>query len=193
MRDNLQKFIDDNRSAFDSSEPQPQVWNKVEQQLNKGQNFRKRFRNTLLWAASFAAIAVLSITLFTIFQKSEKKVLDGAAPPAAVETTEIIDILDPIQARQITQFHEVIEYKQNELKLLEKEEPQLYKEFVNDINSLDSAYTALKAQLPENPNREMILETMIQNLQLQSDLLSRHLRIIKDIKQKNKGHEKQFS
>jgi hypothetical protein len=192
MRDKLQKFIDENKDAFDASEPQPQVWNKVEQQITKRQSFRDRFRSTLLLAASFAAITVLSVTLFTVFQKSEKKEV-GAGTPAANETTEIIDILDPIQARQISQFHEVIELKQNELKLLEKEEPQLYKEFVSDINSLDSAYTALKAQLPENPNREMILEAMIQNLQLQSDLLTRHLRIIKEIKQKTKGHEKQIS
>ncbi len=190
MRDKLKQFIDENREAFDCQDPSKQVWNNLEQRLKQGQSFRSRFRSTLLWAASFAAIAVLSITLYTVFNKSEK-VSPAGEPPTTSESSEIIDLLDPIQARQITQFHEVIELKQNELKLLEKEEPRLYKEFISDIKSLDSAYTALKAQLPDNPNREMLLEAMIQNLQLQSDLLSRHLRIIKEIKQKNKGHEKQ--
>jgi len=49
----------------------------------------------------------------------------------------------------------------------------------------------LKTKLPENPNREMLLEAMISNLQMQSDLLSRQLKIIKEIKQKSIAHEKQ--
>jgi len=36
----------------------------------------------------------------------------------------------------------------------------------------------------------MLLEAMIQNLQLQSELLNRQLLIIKEIKQKSKNHEK---
>ena len=190
MKDKLQQFIDENREAFDATEPNQKVWKSLQQKISKGNSFRSRFRVTLLWAASFAAIAVLSVTFFTLFQKNEKV---DTASPATTESAEIIDMLDPMQARQITQFHEIIELKQTELKLLEKEEPALYKEFVSDINSLDSAYSALKSQLPDNPNREMLLEAMIQNLQLQSDLLSRHLKIIKEIKQKYKGHEKQIS
>jgi hypothetical protein len=48
----------------------------------------------------------------------------------------------------------------------------------------------LKLKLPANPNRELLLEAMLQNLQLQSELLNRQLLIIKEIKQKNKQYEK---
>jgi hypothetical protein len=49
----------------------------------------------------------------------------------------------------------------------------------------------LKNQLPVNPNREQLLEGMIQNLRLQTELLNQQLNIIKLIKQsKSKTNEK---
>ena len=141
----------------------------------------------MAWAASLTGLIIISAAIYSLVQTDNK----GLAGPAIEPNSEIVDILDPIQAQQITQFHEVIELKQNELKQLEKDQPELYKEFIGDINSLDSAYIMLKTKLPENPNREMLLEAMISNLQLQSDLLSRQLKIIKEIKQKKYSHEKQ--
>jgi len=45
----------------------------------------------------------------------------------------------------------------------------------------------LKTSLENNPNTEMLLEAMIRNLQIQSELLARQLSIIKEIKQKSKA------
>ena len=192
MSDKLQQYIDDNREAFDAEEPKSSVWNAVQQKMKGSKSIRVYFRKGLTWAASVAALMILSLTIYSLSRNNGDKIPEEPGSTAA-EPTEIIDMIDPMQARQITQFQEIIELKQSELKLLEKEEPVLYKEFISDINSLDSAYSALKSKLPENPNREMLLEAMISNLQLQSELLSRHLKIIKEIKQKNSGHEKQIS
>lgn len=181
MTDKLQQFIDENREAFDAQEPPPELWTTLQQKRNnKNKNRRMHIPRQLMWAASFAAVAFISITIYSVFQKNGP----GAAPGStAGEPAEFIDLLDPMQARQISQYKEVIELKENELKLLEKEQPELYQQFITDIQRLDSAYTALKSQLPDNPNRELLLEAMISNLQLQSELLSRHLKIIKEIKQ----------
>jgi len=40
--------------------------------------------------------------------------------------------------------------------------------------------------LPSNPNREQLLEAMIQNLKLQTELLNQQLLIIQKIKQAKK-------
>ena len=66
---------------------------------------------------------------------------------------------------------------------LEKDQPDLYREFISEITTLDSSYNALKKELPQNPNREQLLEAMIENLRLQTDLLNQQLLIIKKIKQ----------
>jgi len=75
--------------------------------------------------------------------------------------------------------------KQSELKQIEKDHPELYQRFVKDMNKLDSSYQALKTELPKNANRELLLEAMIQNLRLQTELLNQQLSIIKQLNQKN--------
>jgi hypothetical protein len=190
MSDKLKQFIDENRQAFDTDVPQPKLWDAVEQKLNRNKKSSLfNFRRPMAWAASLTGLIILSAAIYSLVQKDSTG--NDLAGPANDSKNEFVDVLDPIQAQQITQFQEVIELKQNELKQLEKEQPALYKEFISDINSLDSAYTMLKTKLPENPNREMLLEAMISNLQMQSDLLTRQLKIIKEIKQKSIAHEKQ--
>ena len=62
-----------------------------------------------------------------------------------------------------------------------------------DFNKLDSTFHILKKQLPVNPNREQILEAMIQNLQYQEALLNQQLNIIKKINNtKKQAYEKAY-
>ncbi len=97
----------------------------------------------------------------------------------------------PDEAPQMVQFAKLIETKQEELKVLAKEQPQLYKKFTTDINQLDSSYNALKNQLTVTPNKEMLIEAMIQNLQLQLNVLNQQLNIINQIKNsKSNSNEK---
>jgi hypothetical protein len=51
---------------------------------------------------------------------------------------------------------------------------------------LDSSYNTLKDQLSATPNREMLLEAMVQNLQLQLNVLNQQLNIIHQIKEQKK-------
>ena len=76
----------------------------------------------------------------------------------------------------------MIQVKQSELKKIQADQPRLYQEFSKDIERLDSSYNTLKFQLPKNPNREQLLEAMILNLQLQTELLNQQLQIIQKIK-----------
>ena len=166
MSDKLKQFIDENREAFDSAEPDPQLLKKT---------------------AIVAAVITLSVAGYFLLQKKNTSV-----DPIVIENSqqETADYGDPVYAKEIYHFKELIGLKQSELKKLEKEYPQLYQQFRGDINELDSSYQSLKIKLAENPNREMLLEAMIQNLQLQSELLNRQLLIIKEIKQKSKRNEK---
>ena len=106
------------------------------------------------------------------------------------QTNEIIKAISPDYAKEVYHFTQLIELKQNELKKIEREQPELYREFIGDITTLDSSYNALKKELPLNPNREQLLEAMIDNLRLQTELLNHQLLIIKKIKQaKKSGNE----
>jgi hypothetical protein len=189
MRDKLKQFIEDNREAFDTESPGPQVLQKLKDQLNSGNQTKKiNTRKVLSWAAVIAGLIVLSVGAYFIFQKKNDKAPIAKQPADPIE--EKTGIPDPIYAKEAWHFQELIGLKQAELRQVEKEQPELYRQFANDINTLDSAYTILKTKLSQTPNTEVLLEAMIQNLQLQSDLLNRQLIIIQEIKQKSKAHEK---
>jgi hypothetical protein len=188
MSDKLKQFIEDNREAFDTENPDPQLFKKLRKDIT-GDTKTKRIHavNPLSWAAAIAGLIILSVVFYYILEKNDQKAITTKQPPV---NTEEAGIPDPVYAKQIWHFKELIGLKQTELKQLEKEQPALYYQFVGDINKLDSAYRVLRTTLSENPNTEILLEAMIQNLQLQSDLLNRQLIIIKEIKQKSKSHEK---
>jgi hypothetical protein len=83
-------------------------------------------------------------------------------------------------------YAKIVEIKHKELKTIEKDEPLLYRQFSSDVSKLDSVYHGLQHQLPQNPNKEQIIEAMIQNLQLQMELLNHQLDIIKQINHSKK-------
>ena len=90
-------------------------------------------------------------------------------------------------------YAKIVEIKHKELKTIEKDEPLLYRQFSSDVSKLDSVYHGLQHELPKNPNKEQIIEAMIQNLQLQMELLNHQLDIIKQINHSKKtAYDKAF-
>lgn len=193
MSNQLKQFVRDHRAEFDSEEPAPQLWNKINQQLEPPT--RKGFLRSLSWMQWGIAAAVLVLlgvgTVFILSRDGTKQAppLANTTPPDSA-TADIINDINPAYAKEVYHFTQLIELKQAELKQVEKDDPVLYKKFVIDIDKLDSSYNALKQQLPSNPNREQLLAAMIQNLQLQEDILNQQLQIIQQIKQSKKStHE----
>ena len=90
-------------------------------------------------------------------------------------------------------FARLVEIRHKQLYKIKKDEPLLFKQFSGDLSRLDSVYHTLENQIPKNPNREQLLEAMIQNLQLQMDLLNHQLTIIQKINHSKKtAYEKAF-
>ena len=108
---------------------------------------------------------------------------------SAAKTTELDNTMD----EEMYHYAKLVEIKHNQLKVIEKDEPLLYRQFASDVNKLDSVYHNLQSQLPKNPNREQLLEAMLQNLQLQMGLLNHQLDIIKQINHSKKtAYEKAY-
>jgi hypothetical protein len=94
---------------------------------------------------------------------------------------------------EMIHYTRLVELKQQELKAIQKDEPLLYKQFATDVDKLDSVFHGLQQQLPKNPNKEQLLEAMLQNLQLQMGLLNHQLDIIKQINHSKKtAYEKAY-
>ena len=185
MSNKLKNFISDNRKAFDDEMPSGNVWENIEASFSEKK--KKQFILTPLykWSKAAAAMLILASAAWFIFVKKP------AEQVVVAKTETDINTLAPEYASEMNQFVKMIDTKQEELKLLAKEQPELYQQFITAINQLDSSYNNLKNQLSATPNREMLLEAMIQNLQLQLNVLNQQLNIIHQIKDSKKySHEK---
>ena len=197
MSSPLEKFMRDNREQFDSEEPRPQVWASLEKQLapedKKGKILAMKFLR-LSVAAAILVLAGIGVFYLAFDKKNTDPPVVSTNPSGtipAVTDDKMLEEINPTYAKEVYHFTQLIELKQTELKQIEKDNPELYKQFITDINKLDSSYYALKNELPATPNREQLLEAMIQNLRLQTDLLNQQLNVIKQIKQsKSKTNEK---
>ena len=89
----------------------------------------------------------------------------------------------PGYAKEVVQYTQLIDDKRAVLKEMTENNPDLYQEFSTDLDRLEKSYQSLKADFPKNPNQEVLIQAMIQNLQLQINLLNEQLRVIQRIKQ----------
>ncbi len=183
MSSRLDNFIREHRDDFEDATPSPKAWQNIEAAI--ADKKKKQFILTPIIKWSMAAAAVLLISITVYFAVGTKKPETTYA--GDVKTVDTMAVAD---APEVNQFAQMIALKQQELRSLAKEQPELYEKFSKDINQLDSSYNILKKQLKATPNREILIEAMIQNLQLQLNVLNQQLNIINQIKQKNYSYEK---
>lgn len=229
MSSPLEKFILENRSAFDSDAPDPQVWEKITEKINPADKEKETpvrslpFKRWLSAAAAVVLVGLAGFLYYTLHQnkpqmpvaeKTQQKAEPSnqlPTPVAGIDTNAGIaktspeltqkanpedqkpEIADNGESKEMYYYAKLIELKHEELKALEKDEPLLYRQFSTDVQKLDSVYHSLKTQLPNNSNREQVIEAMISNLQLQIGLLNKQLDIIKQIKHSKKSaYEKAY-
>ena len=116
----------------------------------------------------------------------EQPTLASIRPRDNKESPTKTEAIENTMDEEMYHYAKLVEIKHNQLKSIEKDEPLLYKQFAADVYKLDSVYHNLQDQLPKNPNREQLLEAMLQNLQLQMGLLNHQLDIIKQINHSKK-------
>lgn len=180
-KDNLERFVRDNREAFDDREPTSDVWSRIEAGLNQQQpNRAGPFRQVLAggqarwryWAVA-ASVAGLLLVGGLLYMNHQYGVTHQPEVVAA----------SPTYAKEVVQYTQLIDDKRAELKQMTENNPTLYREFATDLDRLEHSYQSLKADLPKNPNQEVLIQAMIQNLHLQINLLNEQLRVIQRINQ----------
>ena len=184
MKERLESFVRDNKKDFDQFEPLAGLWDRIEKQLDEkkigmqvedGLKKEKVVRVSFLLKVAATIIPLLFAGLW--FYQYQVR-----------QSTELSNI-DPKLAKQQIHYASLIELKRSELKRIENEEPQLYKEFSSEIKKMDLNYQKLKNELPASPNQEETVKAMIQNLQIQTELLNQQLQIIQQINQIKKDNE----
>jgi len=178
MSERLEDFIKMNREEFDDLEPSADLWARIEQHLPPQYNEAKKreaktFSLGFVLRVAASVIVVMGIGFGLYLRGTKKEGVDFAA-------------INPAYAQQQIHYTSLIETKRTQLKSISKTDPELYKEFNGQIAKMDSTYKELNEELLTSPNQERVLQSMIHNLQIQTQVLNQQLNVIEQFnKMKN--------
>jgi hypothetical protein len=179
MSSNLEKFVRENRSEFNDKRPSRNVWDEIEAALPKLQKTKVvSLGNVYKLMAAAAVVCILLTSAYFIYMRKGDSQTIAEAPAK----NDVIKYASPADKTTMNQVFDAIQTRQQELKAATAGNPELYKEFLGDLQVLDSTYQMLQKQAAQTPNRDVIIKAMIQNLQLQAELLYRQLMITNEIK-----------
>lgn len=185
MNKKLKDFIDEHRSEFDDDLPPVAAWHHIERTIGANQP-AARFSWKMLsrWTAAAAAVLILSAGIYLL---TKEKAGDAPLTPVVSQANgNDLGKIAPEFAAEANKIFKSIEEQQRQLRTLAADQPGLYSQFAGDLAALDSSYRVLKRQAVQTPGREVIIRAMIQNLQLQTELLSKQLMILREFNNNNK-------
>lgn len=170
MSDQLEKFIKAHRADMDDKEPRPDLWIDIANQVNSKREARKTTRTFIWWRA--AAVFLLFVTSLLVLEKY-------------VSEPEPQEVVINEQLQEAESFYTVLIAQKKEQVATLSRQLDLDHDFANEIDELDSMYSALKNNLQQG-DEDNVVDAMILNLQLRIEILNRQLDIIQLIeKSKN--------
>ncbi len=172
MKDKLEKYIGENKDKLDTGIPSDAVWESIEKELEE-EVPKKIFNLTNLWKVAAVFFFGLSIHLLSQMNQTTD-----------VTSIQVAQTMDEEFLETETFYVSQISTKRTQLLQNSRENPELVKDFTNDINKLDSIYQTLKGEL-ESENTDALQNALIQNLQLRMELLNQQLMILENVKNSN--------
>jgi hypothetical protein len=180
MEDKLKQFVQGHREEFDSFEPRPDLWQDLSRQLDEQKKSSRviPFFQRPVWR--YAASIVLLIGIgYGLVQYGKSLVV---TPPTA--STEIpLKEFAPEMVEVESYYMSVIHEKQRERNAYDLQKLGLAKDFTGELGKLDSAYVQLKKQLTTNPNKQMVIDAMVRNLQIRIGILNQQLEVLNQIQE----------
>ena len=175
--DKLEKYIQDRREEFEPLEPGNDIWDKISEDLDKG-NTHQGFIKSWIWKAASVVLLLTVIGLLLERQyRHVKEVVLNQQEGQSIDFSQVEDY-----------YNSQISLKRAEIQGYLQSDPSFHKEFTSDIVHLDSLYSNLKKELTYNKNQK-IIDAMIVNLQVRIEILNQQLNILKKIKN-SKENEK---
>lgn len=166
-KDNLERFIQENREGFDLKEPRQQVWAKVERGLRPSQT-------TTLWywkAAVFLLIGAVGFLLTDKFLPESETVI-------SIEQQESLAMSNLEKFEDLEFFYSSIISKKREKVSEELEAGDMINYLEGDIKELDVIYKDLKDVFLESQQSEEVLDRLVHLLRQKIHLLNSQLDIL---------------
>ncbi|MBI1185717.1 hypothetical protein GC194_15730 [bacterium] len=163
MSDNLEKFVKQNRAAFDSELPSARVWQQIEKNTLPDKKIRKliNINRKFVWAAAVVALLAVATIIYQATEISSLKSNQVAVemPETNQLPPELVD-LDKIYVAQVSHtFKQLNDF------------PEEAGELREELLELDVEFDELQQELGAEVGREEVLRAMIENYRIKLDLL----------------------
>jgi len=169
MDDKLKEYIAAHREEFDSREPDPGIWEKIEADIRVRPGIK--WRVILARAAAVVLIFAASYAVNEFIHRSNSKSTGGDRSVASKKGNTI-----PGLSEAEAYYTSLVNQKLDELKPIMANCPSLREELNVDMSELDSVYVDLKADLKDNMANQEVIEAIIENYRLKIRILEDLLR-----------------
>jgi len=185
MKDDLKKYLNDNRQDFERNAPSDDLWSKINEDLRPE---KKKKDNSFSWRIAASIAIVLGLGAFFLFQEDSPIV-----EPSEGGMAEITDAEENLMSNVSSDLEEVETYysmqvnnRMNQLQAFEIDE-----DLILEIDELKKEFEALKKEMGVGADQSMIVEAMINNYRLRLMLLEDLLHAVDNNKQMNtKNYER---
>lgn len=180
MKKQLKTFIQKNRADFDEANPPEGIWENIAAALDAQQQPQpvpRKFRTAPLLRVA-AAILLISIAGLAVYNYGKKQAYNDYSR------------INPELAAEQQVYAQLVTQKRDSIAHFAASNPALYGEFTQVLEQMETNYNALKQDLAKSPNKELTLEAMIRNLQVQIEVLSQQMEIMNYVKKETKNTTK---
>jgi len=179
MKD-INKIIHENRSVFDSFEPDEGHFERFEQKLNQHHKSKSKTKTktktfTLGYILKAAVVALLVVI-------SGLWVYDKTLAPPVTKNGIALREISP-EYREVEMYYaNLVNQKYNEINDFAFMDSTQKEMLVNELNEMDSIYENLKKDLTMNPNDDRVINAMIQHYQLKVEVMNQILTQLHEVK-----------
>jgi len=163
-QDKLEKFLTENREKFNLYDPDPELWDKINQENRKILTGRIKWRSLLWKVAAVAVIFMISFLVFELIHFQELK----TAWKTGKEKKELN--IPELQEASIY-YSSLIQSQMQKVQPLLSTYPDLGSELNRDFSELDSICLELKQDLKDNVSNQEVIEALIQNYRIKLTIL----------------------
>jgi TolA-binding protein len=167
-QDKLEHFIRDYSDELNEDVDVDKLWSDIKPKLH---NIKKK---KVIRVYRVAAVLFLLMAAGIVFFSIRMNTMNADSDLASNSEAELAQI----------QYASLIEIKRNEINSFRDKEPELCKEFDSQLIELDNMYNDLSSQINDANKKEIVLQAMIENLQMQLNILSKQLEIVQQVNEK---------
>lgn len=168
-KDNLEKYINNHKDAFDDLVPDPKIWDKINVDLDRDEQKTSRFSTKRILMRVAAVIIIFIASYFFHDLMSKRGMHNEKQDLVELSDTEneVLKMLDETEAY----YNARITSMQEEVNRFTASHPEIREDLNLELMQLDSVYIELRKDLKDNAANEEVVEAMVQNYRIKLEIL----------------------